>query len=326
MKQIFSGLTLRFTLAVLSSLLPIMVWSQAYPVKPIHIIDAFAPGATTDILARIVASRMSKTFGQPIVIESRVGANGVIGSEYVAKSLPDGYTLFVGSTSTLAVNQSLYKLSFDPLKDLAPVSLIASQPLMVLIHPSVPARTISELIAFGKTNPSALNFATPGIGNPVHLATELFKKMTDIPMAHIPYAKGSAAAIPDLLAGRVQIMFSTMSFLPLVKDGRLIALAVTSKKRLELLPNVPTIAESGVPGYEATLWNAFAVPVGTPKDIVTKLNTEIVRILKLPEVRQQLLDTGIDPIPSSVEQQASYTLSEAEKWTRLVRELAIKVE
>ncbi len=326
MKDSFPELKSRLALLIALTMFTVTGWSQVYPTKPIVIIDAFAPGATTDILARIVAPRMSQTFGQPVLIESRVGANGVVGSEYVAKSPPDGYTIFVGSTSTLAVNQSLYKMSFDPLKGLAPVSLIASQPLIVLVHPSLPVKTIAELVAYGKAHPNALNYATPGIGNPVHLATELFKKMTGTPMTHIPYAKGSAAAIPDLISGRIQVMFAPVYFLPLVKDGRLRALAVTSKKRLNLLPDVPTVAESGALDYEATLWNAFAVPAGTPKDIVTKLNAEIGRILTLPEVRQQLLETGLDPIPSSVEQQAAFTISEADRWTRLVRELSIKVE
>lgn len=316
----------RLTLAALLAVVAPCVSAQTYPAKPIRIIDAFAPGATTDILARIIAGRMSETFGQPVVIESKTGANGVVGSEYVAKSTPDGYTLFVGSTSTLAVNQVLYKMSFDPVKDFAPVSMLAAQSLIVVVHPSLPATTLKELTAYGKANPTALNFATPGIGNPVHLATELYKNVSGTPMTHVPYAKGSAAAIPDLLAGRVQMMFAPAYMSSMVRDGRLRALAVTGPRRMDLLPNVPTVAESGVPGYEATLWNAIAAPAGTPPEIISKLNLEIVRIMNLPEVRKQLADIGIDSTPSTPEEQARYTRLEAERWGKLVQETAIKVQ
>jgi len=314
-----------FTAAVLA-LLSGTAAAQAFPSKPIKIIDAFAPGATTDILARTIAGPMSTTFGQPVVVESRTGANGVVGSEFVAKAAPDGYTIFVGSTSTLAVNQALYKLSFDPLKDLQPVSMLAAQPLIVVVHPSVPVKTIGELIAYAKANPQALNYATPGIGNPVHLATELFKKMTGAPMTHIPYARGSAAAMPDLLAGQVQLMFAPMYVLPQVKDGRLRALAVTGPRRLELTPDLPTVSEAGVPGYTVTLWNAVAVAAGPPKDVVAKLNGEIVRILRQPEVRARMLATGLEPIPGTPEQQGAFIKAEAEQWIKLVKDIGIKVE
>ncbi|WP_076998428.1 tripartite tricarboxylate transporter substrate binding protein [Variovorax sp. KK3] len=303
-----------------------MAFAQAFPSRPIKIIDAFAPGATTDIIARIVSNRMQVTFGQPVIVESRTGANGVVGSEFVARATPDGYTMFVGSTSTLAVNQALYKMSFDPTKDLAPVSMLAAQPLIVVVHPSLPIKSIPELIAYAKANPQALNYATPGIGNPVHLATELFKKMTGAPMTHVPYARGSAAAMPDLLSGQVQLMFAPMYVLPQVRDGRLRALAVTGPKRLDLVADLPTVAEAGVAGYNVTLWNAMAVPAGTPKDVVAKLNAEIVRILQLPEVRTQMLSTGLEPIPGTPEQQAAFTRSEAEQWTRLIKDIGIKVE
>jgi tripartite-type tricarboxylate transporter receptor subunit TctC len=300
--------------------------AQDYPTKPIRIIDAFAPGATTDILARILAKHMSPTFGQPVVIENRTGANGVVGSEVVAKSAPDGYTLFVGSTSTLALNQVLYKMSFDPIKDFAPISMLASQSLIVVVHPSVPVHSMKELAAYGKANPSALNFATPGIGNPVHLATELYMAKTGVPMTHVPFAKGSAAAIPDLLAGRVQVMFAPAYMNNMVKDGRLRALAVTGPRRMDLLPNVPTVAEAGVSGYQSTLWNAMVAPAGTPAPIIQKLNTEVVRILNLPEVRKQLADTGLESIPSTPEEQAKFTRTEAEQWGKLVKDLKITVQ
>lgn len=315
----------RLALAAFFAVLAPSAWSQDYPTKAIRIIDAFAAGATTDILARIIASRMSQTFGQPVIIENKTGANGVVGSEYVAKSAPDGYTLFVGSTSTLAVNQVLYKMSFDPIKDFAPISLLAAQSLIVVVHPSVPVKTMKELVAYGKANPTALNFATPGIGNPVHLATELYKIVSGTPMTHIPYAKGSAAAIPDLLSGRVQMMFAPAYMVSMVRDGRLRALAVTGPRRMALLPNVPTVAESGVQGYEATLWNAMAAPAGTPPAIIAKLNAEVVRIMNLPEVRKQLADTGLDSIPSTPEEQARFTRLEAERWGKLVQETGIKV-
>ena len=326
MKRTLRQWGIRLAQAALFAAVATNVGAQAYPTKPIRIIDAFAPGATTDILARIIATRMSQTFGQPVVIENKTGANGVIGSEYVAKSAPDGYTLFVGSTSTLAVNQVLYKMSFDPVKDFAPISLLAAQSLIVVVHPSLPVKTLKELVAYGKANPKALNFATPGIGNPVHLATEAYKSVSGTPMTHIPYAKGSAAAIPDLLSGQVQMMFAPAYMSSMVKDGRLRALAVTGPKRMELLPNVPTVAESGVPGYESTLWNAMAAPAGTPAPIIARLNAEIVRIMNLPEVRKQLAETGLDSIPSTPEEQAKFTRAEAERWGKLVRELDIKVQ
>lgn len=326
MKRTSVTLAVRLAASFLGVVVAGAAVAQAYPAKAIRIIDAFAPGATTDILARIIATRMSQTFGQPVIIENKTGANGVIGSEYVAKSAPDGYTLFVGSTSTLAVNQVLYKMSFDPVKDFAPVSMLAAQPLIVVVHPSLPIKDMKELVAYAKANPAALNFATPGIGNPVHLATELYKKVSGTPMTHIPYAKGSAAAIPDLLSGQVQLMFAPAYMSNMVRDGRLRALAVTGPRRMALLPNVPTVAESGIPGYEATLWNAMAVPAGTPAPIIAKLNAEIVRIMNLPEVRKQLAETGLDSIPSTPEEQARFTKLEAETWGKLVQETGIKVQ
>ena len=316
----------RLALAILCSAFGAAASAQDYPTRPIRIIDAFAPGATTDILARIVAKHMSQTFGQPVIVESKAGANGVVGSEYVAKAAPDGYTLFIGSTSTLALNQVLYKMTFDPTKDFAPVSMVASQSLIVVVHPSVPVKSMKELGEYGKANPAALNFATPGIGNPVHLATELYKKESGTPMTHVPYAKGSAAAIPDLLAGRVQMMFAPAYMSAMVRDGRLRALAVTGPRRMGVLPDVPTVAETGSPGSEATLWNAIVAPAGTPQPIIAKLNAEVVRIMNLPEVRKQLADTGLDSIPSTPEEQGRFTRLEAERWGKLVQELGIKVQ
>ena len=300
--------------------------AQNYPTKPIKIIDAFTPGGTTDILARMLVPHIQPRLGQVITVENRTGANGLIGSEYAARSAPDGYTFFVGSTSTLAVNQLLYKMNFDPLKDFAPVTLLAAQPLILVVHPSLPVNSVLELISYAKANPEALNYATPGIGNPLHLATELFKKMSGAPMAHIPYNRGSAAAYPDLLSGQVQLMFAPMAILPMVKDNRLRALAVTGPKRLELLPDVPTVSESGVAGFEVTIWNAAAVPAGTPKEAVDKLNAEIVRALNLPSVREQMASRGLDPIPSTPEEQLKFTLAEADRWGRLIKEIGIKVE
>jgi tripartite-type tricarboxylate transporter receptor subunit TctC len=326
MMQIPPKFARRTVLSAALGLLATRTWATDFPTRTIKIIDAFAPGATTDILARLVSSRMSQTFGQAVIIENHTGANGVIGSEFAAKSAPDGYTMFVGSTSTLAVNQVLYKMSIDPTKDLAPVSMLASQPLILVVHPSIPVTSVKELIAYAKAHPTSLNYATPGIGNPVHLATELFKKLTGAPMTHVPYARGSAAAMPDLLSGQVQLMFAPVYFMPMIRDGRLRALAVTGPQRFAPLPDLPTVVQAGVPGYEVTLWNAMAVPKGTPRDIVTKLNAEIVRILKLPDVRKSMAIIGLEPLPSTPEEQATFTLSEAKRWTQLVHETGIKVE
>jgi tripartite-type tricarboxylate transporter receptor subunit TctC len=314
-----------FTTAMLS-LAAGRALADGFPSKPLKIIDAFAPGGTTDLLARLLSNRMGPSLGQSIIVENRTGANGVVGSEYVARSAADGYTMFVGSTSTLAVNQALYKLSFDPVKDLAPVSMLAQQPLIVVVHPSLPFKHMGELIAYAKANPSALNYATPGIGNPVHLATELFIKMSGAPMTHVPYARGSAAAIPDLLAGQVQLMFAPMTVLPMVRSGQLRALAVTGPKRIDLMPELPTVAEAGQPGYVVTLWNAAAVPAGTPRDVVARLNAEVVRVLQTPEVRKQMAGMGLDPIPGTPEEQAAFTRSEADRWSRVIKDIGIKIE
>ncbi len=318
----------RLALVALFGLVASSAWAQEFPTKAIRIIDGFAPGGTPDRLARIIASRMSQTFGQPVIVENKVGANGTIGMGFVAKADPDGYTLFVGSTSTMAVNPLLYKnSSFDPIKDFAPISMLAAQPLIVVVHPSVPAKTLNELVAYGKANPVALTVGIPGgIGHPFHLATLLFKSATGTPMLEINYAKGGAPALVDLLAGRTHLMFGMSYVSAHVRDGRLRALAVTGPGRMELLSDVPTVKEAGVPFDEVTLWNAMATRAGTPPAIIAKLNAEIVRILNLPEVRKQLVETGLEVIPSTPEEQARFILSEVERWGRVVKQAGIQMQ
>jgi tripartite-type tricarboxylate transporter receptor subunit TctC len=303
--------------------------AQTYPTKSIRIVDAFAPGGTTDILGRLIASKLTPAWGQQVVVENRPGANGIIGSELVARAAPDGYTMMVGSTATLAVNQSLYKLKFDPLKDYDAVTMLASQPLILVVHPSVPVQTVTELIALVKKRPGELAYASPGIGNPLHLAGELFRVVTQTSMIHVPYNRGSAAAMPDLLGGQVQAMFApTLPVIPHIQSGKLRALAVTGAQRstVEAVKAVPTVREAGVPGYEVTIWNAMVVPAGTPRDIVGRLNAEVRRIMEMPDIRERLIGGGVLPVTSSPEEQTRFTLTEVAKWAQVIKEAAIKVE
>jgi tripartite-type tricarboxylate transporter receptor subunit TctC len=301
--------------------------AQSYPAKPIRIVDAFAPGGTTDILARLIAQKMTDSWGQQVIVENKPGANGIIGTEYVVKAPADGYTLFVGSTSTLAVNQSLYKLSFDPVRDLAPLGMLASQPLIIVVHPSVPASSVKELVQLAKARPNELNYASPGIGNPLHLAGELFKTVTGTRMTHVPYNRGSAAALPDVIGGQVQLMFAPMlPVQPHIKSGKLRAIAVTGPQRSAIARDIPTVAESGFPNYVVTIWNAAMVPAGTPREVITKLNAEITRILKLPDIRERLTAGGVEPVTSTPEEQGGFTKAEIEKWAKVIRDSGTKVE
>ena len=301
--------------------------AEAYPAKPVRFVVAFPPGGGTDIIARSIAQKLSERLAQQVVVDNRPGAGGNIGTDIVAKSAPDGHTLLMGSAGPLAINASLFgKMPFDPIRDLAPVTLAASTPNVLVVHPSLRAATIEELIALAKARPGEINFASSGHGTPAHLAGELFNSMARVKMVHVPY-KGAAPALADLLGGQVQLMFSTMPpALPHVKDGRLRALAVTSAKRSPAMPELPTVDEIALPGFEANTWHGVVAPAGTPTAIIARLNREIVSILHLPEVVERLSAQGAEPVGSTPEEFAAYIRSETVKWAKVVRESGAKAE
>jgi tripartite-type tricarboxylate transporter receptor subunit TctC len=294
--------------------------AQTYPSKPIRMVVPFTPGGTTDILARTVGQKMGEAWGQLVVVDNRPGAGGNIGSELVAKSAPDGYTLLMGTISTHAINASLYKrLPFDPTRDFAPVSRVGTLPNILIVHPSVPVKSVKELIELAKSKPGDLNFASSGVGTSLHLSGELFNSMAGVKLVHVPY-KGSSPALADLLGGQVKIMFDNLpTALPHVKAGKLRPLAVTGTKRAAVLPEVPTVIESGLPGFEVTSWFAVFAPAKTAKDIITKLNGEIVKILNSADVKEKLTQLGVDAAPTTPEELAAFAKAETEKWGKVVK-------
>ena len=301
--------------------------ADAYPAKPVRFVVAFPPGGGTDIIARAIAQKLAERIAQQVVVDNRLGAGGNIGTDIVAKSAPDGYTMLMGSAGPLAINASLFgKMPFDPIKDLAPVTLAASTPNVLVVHPSLRAATVKELIALAKARPGEINFASSGHGTPAHLAGELFNSMAGVKMVHVPY-KGAAPALADLLGGQVQLMFSTMPpALPHVKDGKLRALAVTSAKRSPAAPDIPTLDEIALPGFEANTWHGVVVPAGTPATIVARLNREIVAILHLPDVVERFSSQGAEALGSTPEEFAAYIRSETLKWAKVVRDSGAKAE
>ncbi len=304
------------------------VQAQApYPTKPIRIVVPFPAGGTTDILARAVAQKLTEMGGQPVVVDNRPGAGGNIGAELVAKSAPDGYTLLMGTVGTHAINPGLYaKMPYDHQRDFAPVILVAGVPNVLVVNPAVPATSVQELIAYGKANPGKLNFASSGSGTSIHLAGELFKTMSGVQMTHVPY-KGSSPALTDLLGGQVQLMFDNLpSALPHIKAGKLRALAVTSAQRAPALPDVPTVAEAGLPGFEASSWFGLLAPAGTPKEIIAKLNAEVAKWLATPEARDKLTAQGANAVGSAPDAFAQYIAAETIKWLKVVKESGAKVE
>ena len=302
---------------------------QNYPNKPIRYIVPFGPGGSTDLLGRIVAQHLQDAWGQPVVIDNRPGAGGAVGATAVAKSPPDGYTIMGGTISTHAINASVYsKLPYDPIKDFEPVTLLATQPNMLVVNPSVPAKTVPELIALLKANPDKYSFATSGNGTSTHLAGELFKTMTGTKMTHVPY-KSTPEALAQTVSGQVSMTFDNINTAYVqVKAGNLRALAITTAKRSSIAPEVPTMAESDqrVAGYELGSWHGVFAPAGTPKEIVAKLNAEIAKILQKPDVRQKLQALGIEPMGTSVESFSAFVKAEVPKWAVVVKESGAKVE
>ncbi len=317
----------QFTLAALLALAHAVALAQGYPNKAIKIIVPFPPGGGTDIGTRIIAQKLSEAWGQPVLVENRGGAAGIVGTEATAKSAPDGYTIMMGNIGTHAINVSLYKkLPYDPVKDFAPISHVAGLPLFVLVHPSVKVTSIKELIALAKAQPGKLDYSSSGSGGSMHVAAELFKNMTGTHMVHIPY-KGGGPAVADLLAGQVPVSFATvLETLPHVKSGRLRALAVTSANRSLASPSVATVAESGVPEYESISWLALFAPAGTPKDIINKISLEVVRIINLPDVKERLLLQGAEPIGSTPEQLAAVLANDIAKYAKVMKVAGVQPE
>ena len=299
----------------------------AYPTKPIRLVVPFPAGGATDLLAREVSKHLTDAWGQSVVVDNRPGAGGNIGSELVAKSPPDGYTLEMGTVGTHAINASLYsKMPYDHVKDFVPVILVAGVPNVLVVNPSVPVNTVQELIAYAKANPGKLNFASSGSGTSIHLSGELFKVMAGVNMTHVPY-KGSAPALAELIAGQVQLMFDNLPpSLPQIKAGKLRALAVTSARRAPALPDVPTVAEAGLPGFEASSWFGVLAPAGTPPAVVAKLNAEIAKWLMSPEAKEKLAGVGANIAGGTPEDFARHIQAETAKWAKVVKESGAKVD
>ncbi len=313
--------------AAACALWPALAAAQAFPTKPITIIVPFAAGGTTDILARIIAQGLTAELGQSVVVDNRAGAGGNIGGQAAARAPADGYTLFMGTVGTHAINAALYKkMPFDPVKDFAPLTRVANVPNLLVANPAQPFKTVQELIAYAKANPGKINFGSSGSGSSIHLSGELFKSMAKVDMQHVPY-KGSAPAVTDLLGNQIAIMFDNMpSAIQHVRSGKLRAIAVTTAKRSPELPDVPTIAEAGVPGYEATSWFGMFAPAATPAPVVGQLNKALVKVLAQPDIKKKINEQGAETAGETPEQFAAFIQQEAVKWGKVVRESGASVD
>jgi tripartite-type tricarboxylate transporter receptor subunit TctC len=301
------------------------VLGQAYPTRPIHIVVPSSPGAgVTDIMARLVGQHLSARIGQQIVVDNRPGASGIIGAEFVSRAAPDGYTLLIANVS-LIVNPFLYpKMPYDPLKDFIPVTNLNSAPLMLVVHPSVPAKSLTELIAYAKSHPGRLNYGSGGLGSTPYLAAELFKSLAGIDVVHVPY-KGGGPALSDLVGGQLSFMIENMpGTMPYVRANNLRALAITSPQRSELAPELPTMAEAGVPGYEISGWNGLFAVKGTPPEIVARLHSDVAKILRTAEVRQELAALGAEPVGDTPEEFAAFLKADVARWGKIIQEKGIR--
>lgn len=300
--------------------------AQSWPSKPVRYIVPFPPGGATDILARSVADKLGPALGQPVVVENRAGAAGNVGTELAAKAPPDGYTLLM-VTVAQSISETLYaKLGYNLMRDLAPVILVARVPNVMVVHPSVPARSVKEFVDYAKANPGRLNFASSGSGTSIHMSGELFKMLTGVDIVHVPY-KGSAAALTDLIGGQVSVMFDNLPpSMPHIRSGKLRALAITTTARYPALPDLPTMIEAGVPGYEASAWFGIMAPAGTPKDVVARLNAEGRKILALPDVRERFDQQGAIASPGSPEEFGEFIRAEIAKWGKVVKASGAKVD
>jgi|SRR5580700_8389966 len=308
-------------LALVSALLGVLGPARAdYPERPVTIVVGFPPGGPSDVLARVIAHKLGELLGRPFVVDNRPGAGGNVAGEFVAHAEPDGYTLLMGNNSILATNASLYaRIGFDPIKDFSPISLIGSQANILVVNPNVPAHTMGELIALAKANPGKLNFASSGFGAAAHLAGELFKTMAQIDIVHVPY-KGAGPALEDVISGQDQMMFATAaSVVGMIKSGQVRALAVTTLKRTAILPDIPTVDELGLKGFEATTWHGLVAPDGTPKDIIATLHRAVIAALNDAEVRHSLTELGVDIVGDSPEEFSAYIQAEIPKWAAVIK-------
>ena len=314
----------RFVAALL--LFPCLAFAQSYPARPVRIIVPFPPGGATDVMARVVAQKLNESWPQQAVVENKPGASGTLGSDLVAKSAPDGYTLLMQGTQH-SINLSLYKqLPYDTLRDFAPVAYIAAAPFLLVVHPSVPANSVAELIAYIKARPGGANYGSSGVGGAAHLAGEIFKTSAGVQLTHIPY-KGAAPAMADLLGGQVPMVFDPIpTSLTQVRSGRIKALAITSARRSALMPELPTVAESGLPGFDVAAWFGLYAPAATPKDIVAKLNADVNRVLQLPEVKEKFAALGAESLPMTPDQFALHLRAEIARFARAIRESGATAE
>lgn len=313
---------------------PGSVWAQApapgsgeaYPVKPVRVIVGLAPGGGTDIFARMFTQKLSSNLNRAFVVENRTGAGGTVAYAQVAKSPPDGYTL-LAVASGYSITPAVYrKLSYDPVKDFAPISLVAQAPILLMVHPSLPVKSTRDLVALARAKPGSLDAGSAGFGTSNHLALELFNNLAGVKITHVPY-KGTGQALIDFMAGQVHLMFGNIvSSLPYVRTGRVKGLAVTSARRSSVMPGLPTIAESGVPGYETTTWHGWLAPAGTPASIVNKLSAELAKTLKAPAVLEQLATDGAEPVGSSPEQFTQHLITEIARWQKVAREMSVRLE
>lgn len=312
-------------LAVLCILYSLNSTAQSWPSKPLRYIVPFPPGAFNDSLGRTIAAELSKTLGQPMVVDNRPGGNSIIGTEAAAKAAPDGYTLF-GAALPFSVIQSLYKTSFDVTRDFAPITLAGFSANLLVAHPSFPANSVKELIEYARRNPGRVNYGSSGNGTSVHLSMELFKSMTKTFMLHIPY-KGSAPVVTDLLAGQIDVMFDNVpNIIGHVRAGKMKALAVSTAQRSALAPDVPTVAEAGVPGYELSVWFGVLAPAGTPREIVARLNSEIVKVLNSSDVKERFARQGVEVRTSTPEQFGEFVRAEVGRWAKVVKDAGIKAD
>jgi tripartite-type tricarboxylate transporter receptor subunit TctC len=298
-----------------------------YPARPIRIVVAYTPAGATDILARTVGQKLTEAWGQSVIIDNRPGANGNIGTEYAAKATADGYTLLMVTAGTHGINPGLYrKLGFDAVKDFAAVSLVAMVPNLFVVNNAIPAKDLKEFIAYAKNNQGKLNYGSPGNGSTAHLSMELFKTMTGLQMQHIPY-KGSAGVLADLIGGQIVLTMDNMPpYVPQVKAGKIRALAVSTTRRSPAVPEVPTVAEAGVPGYDSGAWFGLVAPANTPKDIVNRLSRETARILKLPDVSARLADLGAEPVGGTPEQFSAHIKAEIAKWAKVIKDANVELQ
>ena len=323
MRRLIAGVV-----CALIALVPLSAAAQGYPEKPIRFIVPYAAGGTTDLLSRAIAQKLSEAVGQGVVADNRPGAGGNVGADIAAKSAPDGYTMLMAPVSPMAINPTLYgsKMTFNPEKDFAPVTLVAKVPLVVVVHPSVPAKTLMELIALAKAKPGQLNYGSAGNGSSNHLVGEMFKTAAGIDMVHIPY-RGGGPGMVALLAGQIDVLMGQVpTVATMVSAGRLRALAVSGSKRSPAMPDVPTMAEAGLPGFDATAWYSIVVPAGTPKPIVARLNTELVKILKSQEIRTRLVNEGAEVETSTPEELSAFVRAEIPKWAKAIKDSGTKID